>query len=131
MKPTDRMIRDELQREVADLPIPTDMWQRINERLDNLPHVAPAVPPKQHWLVQWRAALAVAAAGLFWLTVVPASRLADQHPARPIVAANQVALATDAADVAGPNRTVSIPFVPHPRGDAVAAPPGRVPTPQQ
>lgn len=127
MKPTDRMIREELRREVANLPIPNDMWRQINRRLDQTPRLAPA--PARSYLQQWRGVVAVAAAGLFWLSVVPAGHLADERAIRPVaVAQHEAAAIDDSSPDNATHRKVSRRYPPRSGGGVVTANGSRVPS---
>ena len=72
MGPGERNIQQELRRQAAQVSIPADMWEKINERLDG-----DRVPVRRRQQVmvrgaQWRPALAlVAAVGMLWITVGP------------------------------------------------------------
>lgn len=73
MGPGEQNIQHELQRQAAQVAIPSDMWDRISDGLD-----ADRVRNQRQQQLkvrraQWMPALAlVAAAGMLWLTVAPA-----------------------------------------------------------
>ncbi len=73
MRPSERAIRDELRREAAQVTIPAEsMWENIRRELDR--HLVREQRCRRlHALrTRWRPAMAfAAAAGIFWLTVVP------------------------------------------------------------
>lgn len=86
MRPSDRAIRDVLRREAAQARIPDDMWKQISQRLDTDRTQAERRRNSAQQRAQWKPALAfAAAAGIFWLAVIPtvASQKAGMpsHPA--------------------------------------------------
>jgi hypothetical protein len=82
VRPADRAIRDQLRMETAQLPVPGDMWEKISSELD-----AEAVRTSRRTRLlrisaQWKPALALAAAaGIFWVTVVPSGSHAERRTA--------------------------------------------------
>lgn len=74
MRPSDRTIRDELRKEAARVTIPGDMWDNIKQRLDGELEVAERRKRLANGRAQWKPAVVfAAAAGIFWLTVIPIS----------------------------------------------------------
>lgn len=80
MRPGDRTIRDELRREAAQVKVPDAMWEQISRQLDL--NQARAERRKRLMLrtAQWKPALALAAAAIFWLMVIPAASRMDGGP---------------------------------------------------
>lgn len=74
MRPSDRTIRDELRREAARVTVPGDMWDNIKQQLDGELEAAERRKRLANGRAQWKPAVVfAAAAGIFWLTVIPIS----------------------------------------------------------
>lgn len=81
MRPSDRTIRDELRREAARVTIPGDMWDNIKQRLDGEHEAAERRKRLANGRAQWKPAMVfAAAAGIFWMTVIPLSKYMDGVP---------------------------------------------------
>ena len=78
MQPSERSIRNELHREAALVQIPGDLWEKLDAQLDR-EVAADRGRREMNRRLQGKAGLAlVAAAGLFWLTVMPAAPETNQ-----------------------------------------------------
>lgn len=85
MRLNDRSIRDELRKQAMSVPIPDDMWANISRELDRDAAKAEAKPlaasqarPRSKSL-HVRQMLAIgAAAGIFWMMVIPSSAYVDR-----------------------------------------------------
>lgn len=85
MRLNDRSIRDELRKQALSVPIPDDMWANISRELDHdaaRVKAAPAPRPAARQVsrgLQIRQMLAVgAAAGIFWMMVIPSGAYVDR-----------------------------------------------------
>lgn len=98
MRRNDRAIREELRREAMSVPIPDDMWANISKELDQdlAARARSAVQARPLHRstrgVQMRQMLAIgAAAGIFWMMVIPSGAYVDrlQQPAPNAAEASQ------------------------------------------
>ena len=81
MRPSDRTIRDELRREAARITVPGNMWDNIKQQLDGDLEAAERRKRIANGRAQWKPAVVfAAAAGIFWLTVIPISNNLDGVP---------------------------------------------------
>ena len=81
MRPSDRTIRDELRRDAARVTIPGDMWDNIKQRLDGEHEVAERRKRLANGRAQWKPAVVfAAAAGIFWITMIPISTYMNGAP---------------------------------------------------
>lgn len=91
MRLNDRVIREELRKQASSVPIPDDMWAHISRELEKdaaaaqMPApvpVRPLIAAQRHTRsrsLQLRQILAIgAAAGIFWMMLIPSSAYVDQ-----------------------------------------------------
>lgn len=82
-----RTLRDQLRREAAQVPIPQDMWAHISRELDRDQAREQRRRRFSGMLTQWRPTIAfAAAAGIFWLSIIPSSLGGDQVTAEALIA---------------------------------------------
>lgn len=104
MRLNDREIREELRSQAMSVPIPDDMWAHIQRELDRdaaqaatQAAPAPRVTVRSSRKPQLRQVLAIgAAAGIFWMVVIPSGRYVDRfrQPSPNAAASAEVAMST-------------------------------------
>lgn len=79
MRLDDQTLKRHLHREAARAPIPDDMWQKISGQLEQEAQVAEKRRHMVARMEQWKPALAfAAAAGIFWLAIIPSESATRQ-----------------------------------------------------
>lgn len=100
MRVDEKTLRRHLQREAIKVPLPDDMWQNISSRLDAEQKVEHERKRTATRLERWKPALAfAAAAGIFWMAVIPSGNAANNPPAIHPVVVTEAASAQPQSDV--------------------------------
>lgn len=129
MRLNDRMIREDLRKRAMSVPIPDDMWANISRELDrDAAKTRPSLQSRRssHGF-QVRQMLAIgAAAGIFWMMVIPSGAYVDrvQNPApKPTAPVSAHATADEAPwDIPTEEQIKSKPVAPYRPGPEMRRP---------